>query len=77
VALMKLFRIEFDSQSDYVEASCMKQAIDVWHQHRRGLDPEWDAPETPEPESVCLVHESQVMRWRDLPTKRPWPELAE
>lgn len=59
---MKLFRVQFDSQDDYVEAANMAKAIGTWHQHRRAKDAEWDDPETPEPDGCTLVHEKPVMR---------------
>ena len=59
---MKLFRIQFDSQSDYVEAATMQQAIDKWHEHSRRQDADWDEPQTPEPDGCELVDEKPVIR---------------
>lgn len=59
---MKLFLIQFDDQSDYVEALSMREAIRIWHIHHRKTDPEWDVPEAPEPDSCALVHDEAVVR---------------
>ena len=58
----KLFRIQFDSQDDYVEGENMQDAVGIWHRHRRAADSQWDEPETPEPDGCALVHERPVMR---------------
>lgn len=59
---MKLFRVQFDGQSDYVEAETMQKAIERWHEHSRADDPKWDDPFTPEPDGVELVSERSVLR---------------
>lgn len=40
----------------------MQCAIEKWHRHCRALDPDWDAPHTPEPDGCELVSESAVIR---------------
>lgn len=59
---MKLFLIQFDGMSNYVEAPSMSEAIAIWHQYRRADDPDWDEPETPEPESCALMHDGSAWR---------------
>lgn len=59
---MKLFKIQFDSQDDYIEAENMPEAIGKWHAHCRSQDPEWDNPQTPDPDGCALVHEQAVIR---------------
>jgi hypothetical protein len=59
---VKLFKIQFDCQDDYVEAENMPDAIGRWHRYRRSHDDQWDEPETPEPDGCALVHEKPVIR---------------
>ena len=41
---LKLFAVPYDGEEDFVEATSMQEAIDVWHDHRRLTDDDWDRP---------------------------------
>ena len=58
---MKLYRIEFDGESYWVEAECFAYAIDKWKIHVKIL---WgdDYDGTEEPESCTLIHNDPVIR---------------
>lgn len=58
---MKLFHVQFDGQSYWVEAPNFPVAIELWKRHVAvawGTD--YDGDE--EPESVALVHDEPVIR---------------
>jgi hypothetical protein len=56
---MKLFHIQFDGQSWYVEAETMRDAITVWATWG-AHNAEYDGTE--EPDSCALVHDEPVLR---------------
>lgn len=58
---MKLYHIQYDSVSFWVEAESFAKAVEVWKAHVKVL---WDKDymETDEPESVHLVHDEAVIR---------------
>lgn len=58
---MKLYHVQFDGQSFWVEASSFATAIEKWHSHCKEEDGV-DYDETLEPESVHLVHDQPVIR---------------
>lgn len=56
-----LYQIQFDDESDYVEASSFSEAIKVWHRYMaEEQGAEWDKEQ--QPDSVALVHEKSVWR---------------
>lgn len=59
---MKLFRVQFDGQDEYVEAETMSEALVLWDIAGRKADPHWDEPDTPQPDGCEMVSESKVIR---------------
>ncbi len=59
---MKLYHIQFDGQSFWVEAESFRLAIVQWGEHVKIL---WgdDYDGTEEPESVHLVHDEPVIHY--------------
>lgn len=58
---MKLYRVTFDNQPDYVEAASFGHALLIWREHVIADNPgDFDA--TVEPESLELVHDQPVWR---------------
>jgi len=57
----KLYHVQFDNESYYVEAPSFALAIEAWKRHVAAL---WgaDYDGTEEPESVALVHDEPVIR---------------
>ena len=58
---MKLYHVQFDGVSYWVEAESFCLAIEAWKSHCRKEDGV-DYDESLEPESVHLVHEEPVIR---------------
>lgn len=58
---MKLYHIQYDGESYYVEAGNLPSAVGLWKLHVKGL---WgdDFTGDEEPESIALVHEGDVIR---------------
>lgn len=58
---MKLYRIQFDSISYFVEAADLGQAVAAWREH---VKVEWgtDYEGTEEPQSIELIHDEPVIR---------------
>ena len=54
---MKLYLIQFDGETYYVEATSMAAALATWHAY---ADAEGEEPE--DPESVACVHDRAVLR---------------
>ena len=70
---MKLYRIEYDGDPDYIEAESFGAAIKVW---REVIVPRDDIDPEAEPESVTLISDKPVVR---APTPQggqpiPWAE---
>lgn len=58
---MKLYHVQFDSQSYWIEAKSFADAVAKWKAHVKALwGEEYSA--TDEPESVALVHDEPVIR---------------
>ena len=56
---MKLYKIDFDGESDYVEAESFTAAITIWRDYNvRVNDMDADA----EPDSVTLMHDGPALR---------------
>ena len=64
---MKLYHVQFDGQSYWIEADSFANAVLVWKDHVRQV---WgvDYDGTEEPESVHLVHDEPVLKM--------WPKRA-
>lgn len=58
---MKLYHIQFDGESYWVEAERFADAVTLWKSHIKVLWGE-DFDATEEPESVHLVHDNPVIR---------------
>ncbi len=58
---MKLYKVIFDSQPDFVEAETFGAAIQIWRKQLQTDNPDafWDDVE---PEAVELVHDASVLR---------------
>lgn len=58
---MKLYHVQFDGQSYYVEAASFGDAVKAWKLHVKVV---WgdDFDDADEPESVALVHDEPVIR---------------
>lgn len=58
---MKLYHIQFDGQSYWVESNCFGNAIIRWQAH---VKIEWgdDFTGEEEPDSVSLIHDEPVIR---------------
>jgi len=59
---VKLYHIQFDGESYWVEAPTFRGAIEAWKVEVRER---WgdDFQDTDEPDSVHLVHDEPVIRW--------------
>ena len=58
---MRLYRVTYDGQSDFVEATSMSEAVQVWHRHVKAENgDDWDGTE--EPEECALVSDAPVIR---------------
>lgn len=57
----KLYHVQFDHQSYWIEAVSFAKAVEAWRKHVAKL---WgdDYQETDEPDSVHLVHDEPVIR---------------
>lgn len=58
---MRLYVVQNEGESHYVEAPSLAGAIEAWKRHEAELWGE-ENDETEEPESVTLVHEGAVIR---------------
>ena len=56
---MKLYRIDFDGESDYVEAESFSAAITIWRDYNVSVN---DMDADAEPESVTLTHDGPALR---------------
>lgn len=59
--MMKLYHVQFDGQSFWIEAESFALAVVAWHWHCKQQDGDEYDPQL-EPESVHLVHEEPVIR---------------
>lgn len=58
---MKLYHVQFDSQSYWIEAENFGTAVALWGRHvAKDWGPEYEGTE--EPDSVHLVHDGPVIR---------------
>lgn len=58
---MRLYRILFDAQPEFVEAADLGNAVRIWRQKKSvDWDDEYDGTE--EPESIELLHDGPVLR---------------
>ena len=69
VGEIKLYHVQFDWQSYWIEADSFANAVTVWKDHVKELwGTEYDGSE--EPESVHLVHNEPVLRmWPKKPDR--------
>jgi len=58
---MKLYHVQYDGQSFWIEAESFAKAVEKWHVHCREQDGQ-DYDDSLEPESVHLVHDEPVIR---------------
>ena len=57
----KLYHVQYDGQSYWIEAVSFAEAVELWKRHVRVLwAQDYDGSE--EPESVHLVHDEPVIR---------------
>jgi hypothetical protein len=59
---MKLYRVTFDGQPDYIEAYSFGGAVAIWRNHLIATNQPGDFENDVEPESVELLHEQPVLR---------------
>lgn len=58
---MRLYQVQFERESYWVEAVSMMEAVSLWKQHvKREWGADYKADE--EPDSVALIHEDCVIR---------------
>lgn len=67
---MKLYHVQFDGTSFWIEAQSFADAVGLWKAHVFGLW-ESDYDGTEEPESVHLVHDEPVIRGQRMEEVAP------
>ncbi len=58
---MRIYHIQYDGESYFVEAESLPKAVEVWKFHVKTLwGDDWDGTE--EPESIHHIHDGPVLR---------------